>query len=67
MYGNMGSYNAATAYTPGPTIVSGGYDQSIGVRMFKDGEAGSDMAVSARETLGPKWPELVKKGVNTCS
>ncbi len=35
--------------------------------MFKDGRPGSSQALSAREMLGPKWEEIVKKGVMTCT
>lgn len=66
-YGNFTSYNATTTYTPGPTVVSGSHDQRIAVRMFKEGESGSESALSAREILGPKWPSLVKHGVATCA
>lgn len=62
-----GSFNATTTYSPGPTFVAGGHDQSIAVRMFKNGQTGAAGALSARDMLGPKWPELVKHGVATCS
>lgn len=67
MYGNYGTYSATTTYQPGPTIVSGSYDQSFAIRMFKDGEPGANQALSAKDTLGPKWPEIVKNGINFCS
>jgi len=66
-YGGYGSVNATTTYTPGPVIYSGTHDQSIGVRMFKQGEPGSGQAVSARDVLGPKWAVIVKDGVNLCN
>ncbi|GMB82878.1 hypothetical protein NN6n1_36610 [Shinella zoogloeoides] len=66
-YGNYGTVNATTTYTPGPIIYGGSHDQSIGVRMFKEGEPGSAQAVSAREVLGPKWESLVKTGSNLCN
>lgn len=50
-----------------PIIYGGSHDQSIGVVMFKDGEPGSNQAVSAREVLGPKWAVIVKDGVNLCN
>lgn len=65
-YGNYGTVNATTTYTPGPIIHSGTHDQSIGVRMFREGEPGAGQALSARETLGPKWEKIVKGGVLTC-
>lgn len=67
MYGNTGTFQSNTVYNPGPTIVTGGHHQAIGVRMFREGEAGSQNAISARETLGPKWQEAVKKNVLTCA
>jgi hypothetical protein len=63
-----GALNATTVYQPGPTMVSGTHDQSFAIRMFRDGEPGSGQALSAREMLGPEWPELVKAGaVRTCT
>jgi hypothetical protein len=66
-YGGFGTVNATTTYTPGPIIYGGSHDQSIGVVMFKEGEPGSDQAISAREVLGPKWAVIVKDGVNLCN
>ncbi|MGO8095098.1 hypothetical protein [Rhizobium leguminosarum] len=66
-YGGYGTVKATTTYTPGPIIYGGSHDQSIGVVMFKDGEPGSNQAVSAREVLGPKWAVIVKDGVNICN
>tara|TARA_R110002012_G_scaffold27229_1_gene87306 strand:+ start:29280 stop:29645 length:366 start_codon:yes stop_codon:yes gene_type:complete len=67
VYGNYGTFNATSVYQPGPTIVTGSYDQSFAIRMFKDGEAGAKQAVSAKETLGPKWEKIVKDGVRMCT
>ncbi|WP_044548395.1 hypothetical protein [Mesorhizobium japonicum] len=65
---NMATLNANTQYIPGPTIVSGGHHQSLGVKMFKEGEPGAAQAVSARDTLGPDWQKLLKEGtVRTCT
>lgn len=66
-YGGYGTVNATTTYTPGPVMYAGTHDQAVGVRMFKEGEPGSHQALSARETLGPKWAAIVKDGVNVCS
>lgn len=66
VYGGHGTYTATTTYQPGPTIVSGSYDQSFAIRMFRDGEPGASQALSAKQTLGPKWELLVKNGVNFC-
>lgn len=67
MYGNYGSYNATTTYSPGPVITSGSHDQTLVVRMFRDGEQGASNAISARSVLGPKWQDVVKNGVFTCA
>lgn len=67
MYGNYGTFTATSVYQPGPTIVTGSYDQSFAIRMFKNGEAGAEQAISAREALGPDWAKIVKNGVRLCS
>ncbi|PDS54679.1 hypothetical protein CO663_33875 [Rhizobium anhuiense] len=67
VYGNTGYYSGNTVYNPGPTFVTGGHDQDLAVRMFKEGEPGSQNALSARETLGPKWALIVRDGINTCA
>lgn len=61
-----GMYQGRTTYQPGPTIVAGSHDQVISVVMFREGEPGAQQAISAREILGPEWPEKVKSGVRTC-
>lgn len=67
MYGRgFGTYSATTSYVPGPTIVSGSHDRSLGVMMFRNGEPGAEQAIDARQALGPEWAEMVKDGVNTC-
>lgn len=56
-----------TTYQPGAMISTGNYDQSFSIKMFKDGDPNGSSALSAREILGPKWPELIKSGsVTTC-
>ena len=64
--GGYGTYNATTTYTPGPVIVSGSHDQSLAVRMFKQGEPGSENAIPAKATLGADWEDKVKNGAMTC-
>ncbi len=66
-YGGYGTYHATTTYQPGPTLVSGSYDQSFAITMFREGEPGASHAISAKETLGPKWEAIVKNGVNLCT
>jgi hypothetical protein len=55
-----------TTYVPGPTIVSGSHDRSLGVVMFRNGEPGAENALDARQALGAEWQEIVKLGVHTC-
>ncbi|MFL4994122.1 MAG: hypothetical protein ACJ8DB_02820 [Microvirga sp.] len=55
-----------TTYVPGPTIVSGSHDRSLGVVMFRNGEPGAENALDARQALGAEWQEIVKSGVHTC-
>lgn len=64
--GGFGRMQATTTYVPGPTIVSGSHDRALTVVMFKNGEAGSENALDARQMLGPEWQELVKNGIRTC-
>jgi hypothetical protein len=65
--GGFGSYSATTTYQPGPTLVTGGHHEDLGVRMFKTGDAGYEQAIDARSILGPKWAEIVKDGQFTCA
>ena len=51
---------------PGPTIVAGSHDRSLGVVMFRTGEPGAENAIDARQALGAEWQDLVKSGVHTC-
>jgi hypothetical protein len=67
VYGNYGTFNATTTYQPGPTIVYGSYDQAFAIKMFREGEAGANQAISAREILGPKWESIVKNGIHVCA
>lgn len=64
--GDFGSMQATTTYVRGSTIVSGSHDRALTVVMFKNGEAGSENALDARQMLGPEWQELVKNGIRTC-
>jgi hypothetical protein len=63
-----GFYSGTTIYQPGMPIIYGTHDQALAIYMFRDGDPGANQAVSAREMLGPEWPELVKAGsINACS
>jgi hypothetical protein len=66
-FNGYGGYNATTTYMPGPMIVSGTHDQSLAIHMFHDGEPGASNAIEAKQILGPKWKEIVKDGVMTCT
>jgi hypothetical protein len=63
-----GHVNATTTYQPGMPIIHGTHDQAFAIKMFRDSDQGSGRAISARETLGPKWQEMVKAGtIRTCT
>lgn len=53
----------AVAYGGAPMV---GHDQGLTIKMFRDNDPAASNAVSARDTLGPKWPELVKSDSATC-
>lgn len=60
-----GQVTTTTSYRPGPTVPTGSYNQDFYIRMFKDGEPGSENAISARETLGPDWKRIAEEGAPT--
>lgn len=60
IYGNMVTAN--TTYTPGPVVFSGAHSQQFAIKMFKESDPNAQFALSARDALGPKWPEMVKAG-----
>ncbi|MFT4167179.1 MAG: hypothetical protein QM650_18225 [Microlunatus sp.] len=67
-YINDGYYSGTTTYQPGVPIIYGRHEQAFAIQMFHDGEPGAQRAIPARQTLGPKWREMVKSGkVNTCA
>jgi hypothetical protein len=53
----------AIAYGGAPMVSHG---QGLVVKMFKENEPGVANALSARQTLGPKWQELAAKDALTC-
>lgn len=66
VHGNV--YSGTTTYQPGIPIIRGTHDQAFAIRIFRDSDPGAGQALSARQTLGPKWQEMVKAGrVNTCA
>jgi uncharacterized protein YgbK (DUF1537 family) len=55
----------------GSAMVTGGrpmvsHGQDLVVKMFRPGDPAGVNALSARDTLGPEWQEIVKKPVMTC-
>lgn len=58
--------SATTTYSGGQPIVGGSHQQGLIVRMFKDGESGSEQAISARQELGPDWRKVASGGTLTC-
>ncbi|MBL4927395.1 hypothetical protein [Fuscibacter oryzae] len=66
-YGNTTYGYANTTYTGGQVIFTGSNDAQLAVLMLKKGEPGFANGVDARDVLGPKWKDLVEKGVRTCS
>jgi hypothetical protein len=58
--------NSTTTYSGGQPIVAGTHDQAFVVKMFKEGDSAGANAVSARETLGPKWQDAVAQDSHTC-
>ena len=58
--------NSTTTYSGGSPIIGGSHNQGLVVKMFKEGDPAGSNAVSARETLGPQWQEIVSKPTLTC-
>jgi hypothetical protein len=69
-YGNMAiaQGRTTTTFSGGYPIISGSHNQGLTVKMFRDADPAGANAIPARETLGPKWPELIKQGLtSTCA
>lgn len=66
LYGNRATYNATTSYNS-TVMTTGRHQQQFVIRMFKDADQGASDAISARSILGPKWQEVIKGGVYTCT
>lgn len=58
--------NSTTTYSGGEPIIAGSHNQSFVVKMFRDGDPAGGNAVSARDTLGPKWQDAVAQDSHTC-
>jgi len=67
-YTNTASYqgSSTTTYSGGGPIVFGSHDQSVVIKMFRDGDPAGQNAVPARATLGDKWQEEVAGNDRTC-
>jgi hypothetical protein len=59
------SGTSTTTYSGGMPIVAGTHNQTLLIKMFREGDPAGANAVSARETLGPTWPELIKQSAAT--
>jgi hypothetical protein len=57
---------STTSFSGGQPILGGSHDQTLLVKMFKDGDPNGANAVSARDTLGPGWATIVTKPPATC-
>lgn len=66
MYAN--TYGYSTTITGGAPIVMTEHGQNLVVHMFHINDPGSENAIDARTTLGPKWQEILTKGPgSTCT
>jgi hypothetical protein len=51
------------AYGGAPMVAR---EQGIVIKMFREGDPAGSNAISARETLGPRWREIAGKTTLTC-
>lgn len=67
-YGNQATAygRSTTTYSGGQPIIAGTHDQDLVVKMFRADDPSAENAVSARDTLGPKWQEAVSSNTLTC-
>ena len=67
-YSNTASYQgtATTTYGGGGPVFFGSHDQSMVIKMFRDGDPSGQNAISERGTLGDKWQESVASNAKTC-
>ncbi len=64
---SSGSYGAGHSSSSTTSFLSSPF-QTVTVEMFKNGESEGANALDARNILGPKWQEVVKKGgPRTCT
>ncbi len=48
-------------------MVLGSHDARLGVVMLNPEDKGFANAIDAKQELGPKWAEVVEKGIQTCN
>ena len=68
-YGNTAIYNGRsnTTFNGGYPIIAGHHGQSLVIRMFREGDPGSERAVDAKRVLGPEWQkEMESSSRGTC-
>lgn len=65
-YGSTFSATGMTTYQGGAPIYGGSHGQELAVRMFRNGDPGSERALDARAELGPQWQEMIKNDKLTC-
>lgn len=58
--------NEYKQYTNIAGVAPVAHGNELVVKMFRAGDRGAANSISARETLGPKWQELVSKSVMNC-
>lgn len=65
-FGSTFSGTARTTYSGGAPIIGGTFEQDFAIRMFRQGDPGSENAIDARITLGPDWAEAVANPRGLC-
>jgi hypothetical protein len=68
-YGGVatGYGQSQTTYSGGHPIVGGSHNQGLVVKMFRNDDLAGSNSISARDTLGPKWKEVIQGSANgTC-
>jgi hypothetical protein len=68
-YGNQATYSgqSTTNYSGGYPIIGGRHQQALTIRMFRQGDPGSERAVNAKQVLGPEWQkEMESSSRGTC-
>ena len=67
IYGNTAYGNATTTYGGQQTLILGSNDSDLNVLALNPSDRGFQNGIDAKRELGPKWEELVKSGVRTCT